>query len=126
MQRVHTVAEVREAEAELMATLPANELMHRAAFGLSVEVASLLRERFGGVAGTTVVGLIGPGNNGSDALWALALLAPRGVRVLAVDATGARRPDHTDALFAAAGGRWTELAEAGQAHVYLVGVAGLG
>ena len=126
MQRVHTVAEVRAAEADLMSQLPSDELMRRAAFGLAVEVSDLLRERFGAVSGSRVVGLIGAGNNGSDTLWCLALLAGRGVGVSAVDATGARRPDHTDELFRRAGGSWDDLVDSGRAHLYLDGIAGLG
>lgn len=126
MRRVHLVAEVRAAESQLLATLPGDELMRRAAFGLAVEVLDLLRSARGRAAGSRVVGLIGAGNNGSDTLWCLALLAARGVGVTAVDLTAVRRADHSDALFTAAGGRWLELAEAAGADLYLDGIAGLG
>ena len=126
LQGVHTVAEVRDAEQALMETLPPHELMHRAAFALAVHTAHLLREHFGSVTGMTVVGLIGVGNNGSDTLWALALLAARGVKVQAVAATGQRTGDHTDELFHKAGGRWVSLDDCEDAQLYLDGIAGLG
>lgn len=130
MQPVFRVEQVRSAEASLIAQLPPNVLMERAAFGLAVEVAGLLRDRLGKVSGTRVLGLIGAGNNGSDALWALSLLAQRGVGVQAIDVTGMRKPDHTDEKFAQVGGRWLELVDwldRLPAHdVYLDGIAGLG
>lgn len=59
-------------------------LMHRAATALAGGVCRELRQRRGRVAGATVVGLVGPGNNGGDTLYALAALAGRGVRPVAV------------------------------------------
>lgn len=78
--------QVRAAEEPLLAAAPDGTLMHRAAFGLAVVVARELRSRpgRGRVGGARVVGLVGPGNNGGDTLHALALLADRGARVLAV------------------------------------------
>lgn len=72
--------EVRSAEAALMATLPEGELMARAAAGLAEVADARLAERAGG----RVVALIGPGNNGGDALYAAAQLAERGHRVVCV------------------------------------------
>lgn len=69
--------QVRAAEATLMATLTAGTLMQRAAAGLAAAVADLL----GGVYGRRVVLLVGPGDNGGDALHAGALLARRGASV---------------------------------------------
>ncbi|WP_375480620.1 NAD(P)H-hydrate dehydratase [uncultured Jatrophihabitans sp.] len=83
MRTVYTVAEVRDAEEQLMAGLPDGALMARAAAGLAVECARLLRER-GGVYGRQVVLLVGGGNNGGDALYAGALLARRGAAVTAL------------------------------------------
>jgi hydroxyethylthiazole kinase-like uncharacterized protein yjeF len=58
--------------------------MQRAAAGLSVACARLLRERRGRVTGARVLVLVGAGNNGGDALWAGQRLARRGVRVSAL------------------------------------------
>ena len=66
----YAVADIREAEAALMATVPPGALMQRAATALSVACARMLREHCGGVAGRRVVLLVGAGDNGGDALWA--------------------------------------------------------
>jgi ADP-dependent NAD(P)H-hydrate dehydratase / NAD(P)H-hydrate epimerase len=66
-----------------MARLPEGALMQRAAFGLATITAGMLREA-GAVYGSRVVLLVGVGDNGGDALYAGALLAPRGVTVHAV------------------------------------------
>ncbi|HET9999200.1 MAG TPA: NAD(P)H-hydrate dehydratase [Nocardioides sp.] len=79
MRSAHTVEQVRAAEAALMATLPEGALMQRAAAGLASAVLDLLGRAYG----STVVLLVGAGDNGGDALYAGALLARRGVRVLA-------------------------------------------
>ena len=79
MRSAHTVEQVRTAEAALMATLPEGALMQRAAAGLASAVLDLLGRAYG----STVVLLVGAGDNGGDALYAGALLARRGVRVLA-------------------------------------------
>jgi ADP-dependent NAD(P)H-hydrate dehydratase / NAD(P)H-hydrate epimerase len=77
MRRGHTVEQVRAAEDALMRHLPDGVLMHRAATGLAYAVIDLL----GGGYGRRVVLLVGPGNNGGDALHAGALLARRGAHV---------------------------------------------
>ncbi len=124
------VAAVREAEQHLMETLPADTLMQRAAYGLAGVVADILKQHTGRISGSTVVGLIGPGNNGSDTLLAMTYLARRGVRVVAVDVTSNRRGDHTDAAFQAAHGQWWSLADvearATDVDAVLDGIAGLG
>lgn len=130
MRGVYSVAQVRAAEDALMAKLPPNTLMHRAAFALAVETAELAREYELQISGLQVCGLVGSGNNGSDTLWGLSLLAKRGVSVSAVDITASRKPDHTDDMFRDAGGRWLELVEwletDTDADIYLDGIAGLG
>ncbi|NEE00154.1 NAD(P)H-hydrate dehydratase [Phytoactinopolyspora halotolerans] len=93
----HAVADVRAAEAALMAQLPEGALMQRAASGLAAVCARVLRGEFGdglrsgghrrrrgGPYGARVVLLVGGGDNGGDALWAGARLARRGARVDAV------------------------------------------
>ncbi len=67
----YAVADVRAAEAELMDGLHEGELMLRAARGL----ADVVRARAQQLAVTSVVVLVGPGNNGGDGLFAAADLA---------------------------------------------------
>lgn len=73
MLSAHSVEQIRVAEAGLAATLPAGALMARAARGLAEHLLI--------PAGAVVVMLIGPGNNGGDALYAAVDLLDRGVRV---------------------------------------------
>src|SRR6476661_3558094 len=77
MRSAHTVEQVREAEAALMARLPEGALMQRAAAGLAYAVLDLL----GGAYGRRVLLLVGSGDNGGDALYAGAMLARRGCAV---------------------------------------------
>jgi hydroxyethylthiazole kinase-like uncharacterized protein yjeF len=70
----HAVADVRAAEEALAAGLPGGELMRRAARGLADALDHV-------PAGDTLAMLIGPGNNGGDALLAATHLLDRGVRV---------------------------------------------
>jgi len=77
MRFAHTVEQVREAEAALMARLPEGALMQRAAYGLAYAVLDLL----GTAYGRRVLLLVGSGDNGGDALYAGAVLARRGVSV---------------------------------------------
>lgn len=74
MLRAHTVADIRAAEDALMASVPEGELMQRAARGLADALDMI-------PPGELVVALIGPGNNGGDALFAATHLLDRGVRV---------------------------------------------
>jgi hydroxyethylthiazole kinase-like uncharacterized protein yjeF len=76
----YSARRVRAAEEALMATLPAGELMARAAEGLARVCRARLAER----GGSTVVALVGPGNNGGDALYAVAALAEDGVQCAAL------------------------------------------
>ena len=83
MRAAWRAADVRAAEARLLATMPELTLMQRAAAGLARRCAMLLADR-GGVYGSRVQLLVGAGNNGGDALFAGALLARRGAQVCAV------------------------------------------
>ena len=121
MRQAHAVAQVRTAEAELMARLPEGALMQRAATGLAVACA----QRLGRVYGAHVVLLVGGGDNGADALWAGAQLAARGAAVTAVVTADPR----ADALrgFCRAGGRVVETVPAhGLVVDGLVGIGGRG
>ncbi|WP_244929884.1 NAD(P)H-hydrate dehydratase [Nocardioides sp. W7] len=100
MRHAHTVAQVREAEAVLLARLPEGALMQRAAHGLAHAILDLL----GSAYGRRVLLLVGSGDNGGDALYAGAVLARRGC---AVDARLLSERVHEGGLAAlrAAGGR---------------------
>ena len=74
MLTAYSADRVRAAEAVLMATVPEGELMRRAALGL----AQVCRARLAECRGSSVVALVGPGNNGGDALYAVAHLAGDG------------------------------------------------
>lgn len=129
MRHAHTVAEVRAAEAARMAQLPAGALMQRAAAGLAAALVDLLVHRHGGAYGRRVLLLVGPGDNGGDALWAGAMLARRGV---AVEAWLLHERVHADGLGAlqAAGGRVhdgaRDLAARERPDVVVDGILGIG
>lgn len=74
MLTAHLVADIRAAEESLAAALPDGELMRRAARGLADALGVI-------PAGDVVLVLVGPGNNGADALYAAVHLLDRGVRV---------------------------------------------
>ncbi|MGY4683882.1 NAD(P)H-hydrate dehydratase [Micromonospora aurantiaca (nom. illeg.)] len=124
MRQVWRVADVRAAEAGLMATLPPGALMQRAAAGLARRCALLLADR-GGVYGARVLVLAGSGDNGGDALFAGAHLARRGVAVTALLLTPGRAHAEGLAALRAAGGR---VADRPPAVVDLVldGIVGIG
>jgi hydroxyethylthiazole kinase-like uncharacterized protein yjeF len=96
------VAAVRAAEEVLLRRLPDGALMRRAAAGLARRCAELLRDGRGRVYGARVVLLVGPGNNGGDALYAGAELARRGAFVEALTVRGGH-PGGLTALRAAGG-----------------------
>ncbi|WP_250279495.1 NAD(P)H-hydrate dehydratase [Frankia sp. Cppng1_Ct_nod] len=98
MRHAHTVTQVRDAEAPLLASLPPGALMQRAVHGLLSHAA----RRLGRIYGARVVVLVGSGDNGGDGLWAGARLAARGARVDAL-APGRTHPAGTAALLAAGG-----------------------
>ncbi|WP_430296573.1 bifunctional ADP-dependent NAD(P)H-hydrate dehydratase/NAD(P)H-hydrate epimerase [Sinomonas sp. B1-1] len=123
MITAYTGAQVRAAERPLLESGEGPALMARAAHGLALAVVSALRTRRGRVYGARVAALVGKGNNGGDALFALAELARRGARTTAVLTSGAA---HTEGLAAlrAAGGRVAEDLE--PADVVIDAVLGTG
>lgn len=129
MRAVFDVASIRSAEARLMAQVPDGELMRRAAYGLAVRAAGVLSPR--GVFGSQVAALVGPGDNGADALHAGALLARRGAQVTAVQVAASVHEGGARAL-RQAGGRLLSSATAdadavlSSAALVLDGIAGLG
>lgn len=74
MLRAHSVPDIRVGEEALAAELPDGELMRRASRGLADALDHI-------AAGDLVAMLIGPGNNGGDALFAAVQLLDRGIRV---------------------------------------------
>lgn len=128
MRAAHSVAQIRAAEAELMARLPEGALMQRAATGLAAAVVDFV----GGAYGARVLLVVGSGDNGGDALWAGARLARRGARVTAVPVDPERVHAEGLAALRAAGGSVVgvesvarELA-ARRPDVVLDGIVGIG
>ena len=121
MRSAHTVEQVRAAEKALMAQVPEGALMQRAAAGLASSVIDLL----GGAYGRRVLLLVGPGDNGGDALYAGAMLARRGARVEAVAVADQLHAGGLAAL-RAGGGRLVDLDERATADVVLDGIVGIG
>lgn len=124
MRPVWRVADVRTAEEALMATLPPDALMRRAAAGVARRCALLLAER-GGVYGAQVLLLVGAGNNGGDALYAGAGLAHRGAAVHALLLAPDRVHRAGLAALRAAGGRTTDGLPAA-ADLVVDGIVGIG
>lgn len=132
MNGVYSVAQVREAEERLMATLPDGALMARASTGLADTCAALLADAGPGVKHARVVILAGSGNNGGDALHAGACLAERGARVHAIALADRFHDGGGDALVAA-GGRIVSASDTLAASELLVdadlvvdGIVGIG
>ncbi|MCX4527572.1 MULTISPECIES: NAD(P)H-hydrate dehydratase [unclassified Streptomyces] len=122
MRTAYSVETVRAAERELMARLPEGALMQRAAAGLAAVCAGLLRK----VYGARVVLLVGPGDNGGDALYAGARLARRGAGVTAVPMDPARVHEGGLRALLAAGGRVSRDVPGGRADLVLDGLVGIG
>ena len=123
-------AAVRTAERPLLEAGRGDELMRHAAWALAQHVLHVLRARTGRVAGTSAAALVGSGNNGGDALWALAFLRRRGVACTAVptsrDEQGAPRLHAAGAAaLRAAGGRFADALPA-DADVVVDGILGTG
>jgi hydroxyethylthiazole kinase-like uncharacterized protein yjeF len=121
---VHTATQVRAADAAQIAVLPEGELMQRAARGL----ADVLREELVGRAPRVLL-LVGPGNNGGDALYAGAMLARVGVEVSAWRASA---ECHAGGWVSFVGGGGCEVDQAaalalvGEVGVVVDGVYGVG
>lgn len=116
MRYAYTVDQVRALEGAAMATDGDGALMQRAAHGLAIRAADLLARTRGAVYGARVMILVGPGNNGGDALYAGQRLARRGCAVTAVRALGRPHPDGLAALLGA-GGRLVEITELSTEHL---------
>ena len=121
MNRAWSTDAVYGAEAALMATLPDGELMARAVEGLALVAAARLQE----CDGAAVAALVGPGNNGADALYAVARLAEAGWNAVAlhdeVVHEGARAAAEEAGVLLT-----TDPAALAEADVVLDGILGIG
>ena len=122
MQDVWPVEEIRAAERRVLAGLPDGALMARAARAVTVESVRMLGFSYG----ARVVLLVGPGDNGGDALYAGAELSRRGVAVAAVLADPAKVHPGGLAALHAAGGRQVPLTGAGPTDLIIDGLLGIG
>ncbi len=123
MLRAHAVEDVRRAEAAAMARLADGALMQRAAAGLAAAIVDVL----GGAYGRRLLLLVGPGDNGGDALWAGARLAARGAQVEALLLADRAHEAGLRALRAAGGHATTDLGELGPSPDLVVdGIVGIG
>ncbi len=105
MRYYYSADEIREAEAPLLAALPDGALMRRAANGLATAIARELVLHTGGIAGRAVCAVVGSGDNGGDALWAVTFLRRRGAAAAAVLLNPERTHQKALAAFRTAGGR---------------------
>lgn len=122
---VHSVRSVRAAEDRAFAVTRPGELMARASFALASAVRSLLARTYLRVYGTRVVLVVGPGNNGADALFAGVSLLGSGVQVHAFAVVpGAVAPEAL-AAFRRAGGTMMNQ-PAGEFDLCVDGISGLG
>lgn len=123
MLRAHAVEDVRRAEAAAMARLADGALMQRAAAGLAAAIVDVL----GGAYGRRLLVLVGPGDNGGDALWAGARLAARGAQVEALLLADRAHEAGLRALRAAGGRATSELADLDSSPDLVVdGIVGIG
>lgn len=129
MRTACSVSTVRRAE--VGSGVPEPVLMQRAATALAGACADMLRSSRGAVRGGRLVGLIGSGNNGGDALWALSRLAGRGAGCVAVGDPARMHPEGAAAA-RAAGVRIVAWGSAGAgqalsgADLALDGIIGIG
>ncbi|MFX4293058.1 NAD(P)H-hydrate dehydratase [Streptomyces bohaiensis] len=126
MRIAYSVHDVRAAERRLMARVPEDALMLRAAAGL----AAVCVRTLGRVSGARVVLLVGSGDNGGDALHAGARLARRGAGVRAVLLGGDRVHAGGLAALRRAGGRTVDPDQAAvalrRADLVVDGIVGIG
>lgn len=104
MTQLLRVEAIRAIEQTALAHLPTGTLMTRAAEAVAEQSVRLLRRL---PPKTSVVALVGPGNNGGDALIATLMLRQRGFAARALALTPAA-PQTPDAQWA-----WTQAAQAG-------------
>uniref|UniRef100_UPI000478ECA0 NAD(P)H-hydrate epimerase n=1 Tax=Arthrobacter sp. H41 TaxID=1312978 RepID=UPI000478ECA0 len=108
MLNAFTGAQVRAAEVPFLDAGHGNTLMQKAAHGLFLVAFGMLRSAGHRANRSSVVVLVGPGNNGADALYAGERLLRRGVAVTAFAVAGEVHPE-ASALFSRRGGRFEHL-----------------
>jgi hydroxyethylthiazole kinase-like uncharacterized protein yjeF len=128
MRYYYSADAIREAEAPLLASLPDGALMRRAANGLANAIARELVQQTGGIAGRSVCAVVGSGDNGGDALWAVTFLRRRGAAAAAVLLDPERANGAALAAFRKAGGRVVQSVPAASDLVIdgVVGISGSG
>ena len=128
MRYYYSADAIREAEAPLLASLPDGALMRRAANGLATAIARELLVHTGGIAGRSVCAVVGSGDNGGDALWAVTFLRRRGAAAAAVLLNPERTHQKALAAFRKAGGRVVQSVPATTDLVIdgVVGISGSG
>lgn len=117
--------DVYAAEAALEEELASGELMARAVEGLAEVIAARVAQ----LGAETVMALVGPGNNGADALYAVAHLAEAGVACAAAVAPGRVHEGALEAARAAGVVLVTgaeALEDIAEADVVVDGILGLG
>lgn len=126
MNPVWSVAQIRAAEAAVIAEVGEAAVMQRAAYGLAVHCSRVLGRPYG----ARVVLLVGAGNNGGDALYAGVELLRRGAPVHAVLLNPERVHVQAVLAFVAAGGTTGSAESAGdrlaRADLVVDGVVGIG
>ncbi|WP_084078061.1 NAD(P)H-hydrate epimerase [Demequina sp. NBRC 110057] len=130
---VMTVQQIRDAEAQVMETVPEATLMARAADAVAAECEMILAADPGRMADARVAVLVGSGHNGGDALLAGARLRHRGANVTALlVAGGVHLPSLGEARAAgvsivdAAADAEAAAAVVATAHVVIDGIVGIG
>ena len=128
MRYYYSADAIREAEAPLLASLPDGALMRRAAYGLATAIARELVVRTGAIGGRSVCAVVGSGDNGGDALWAVTFLHRRGAVAAAVLLNPERTHQKALAAFRKAGGRVVQSVPAATDLVIdgVVGISGSG
>ena len=128
MRYYYSADAIREAEAPLLAALPDGALMRRAANGLATAIARELVLHTGGIAGRSVCAVVGSGDNGGDALWAVTFLRRRGAAASAVLLNPERTHQKALTAFRKAGGRVVQSVPAATDLVVdgVVGISGSG
>lgn len=99
---VYSVAQVRAVEAQEISKRGSESLMRAAASELAAAAEAMLAQT-ASPTDALIIGLIGPGNNGGDGLYALTELAQRGYQTLALQCTETGHPEALKAYASVAG-----------------------